>query len=157
MSFPLAYMITWRCYGTWLHGDPRGSVDSTHNIFGTPLLAPDPQRRRRDRSFVIGGAMTLTDERRASVNQTINAHCHIRHWEPLAVNVRTNHVHTVVACGEIEPEPVLNQFKVWSTRGLRDAKLVSEEAKVWAKGGSKKYLWTKADIEAAIRYVLEAQ
>src|SRR5256886_8163861 len=24
-EFPLVYLITFRCYGTWLHGDERGS------------------------------------------------------------------------------------------------------------------------------------
>ncbi len=24
MSEPLAYLLTWTCYGTWLHGDRRG-------------------------------------------------------------------------------------------------------------------------------------
>lgn len=32
---PLAYLITFRTYGTWLHGDERGSVDKNHNKFGT--------------------------------------------------------------------------------------------------------------------------
>ena len=27
---PLAYLITFNTYGTWLHGDRRGSVDSNH-------------------------------------------------------------------------------------------------------------------------------
>ena len=27
MSDPLAYFITFTCYGNWLHGDERGSVD----------------------------------------------------------------------------------------------------------------------------------
>ena len=35
-SVPLAYLITFRTYGTWLHGDARGSVDREHNVFGTP-------------------------------------------------------------------------------------------------------------------------
>jgi hypothetical protein len=26
-DIPLAYLITFRCYGTWLHGDKRGSID----------------------------------------------------------------------------------------------------------------------------------
>ena len=26
-EFPLAYLITFRCYGTWVHGDERGSMD----------------------------------------------------------------------------------------------------------------------------------
>jgi hypothetical protein len=27
-DIPLAYLTTFRCYGTWLHGDDRGSVES---------------------------------------------------------------------------------------------------------------------------------
>ena len=38
-EFPLAYLITFRCYGTWLHGDERGSMDRTHNVFGAPKIA----------------------------------------------------------------------------------------------------------------------
>src|SRR2546428_5625205 len=26
-DIPLAFLITFRCYGTWLHGDDRGSVN----------------------------------------------------------------------------------------------------------------------------------
>jgi hypothetical protein len=31
---PLAYFITFRAYGTWLHGDKRGSVDRHNNRYG---------------------------------------------------------------------------------------------------------------------------
>ncbi len=40
-DFPLAYLITIRCYGTWLHGDERGSVDRKYNRYGTPRIAPN--------------------------------------------------------------------------------------------------------------------
>ena len=34
---PLAYLITFRCYGTWFHGENRGSVDrKNYHIYGTP-------------------------------------------------------------------------------------------------------------------------
>jgi hypothetical protein len=39
---PLAYFIMFRSYGTWLHGDSRGSVDRLHNTYGTPRLPPNP-------------------------------------------------------------------------------------------------------------------
>jgi hypothetical protein len=26
-DLPLGYLITFRCYGSWLHGDKRGSID----------------------------------------------------------------------------------------------------------------------------------
>src|SRR5262249_42685946 len=35
---PLAYLITFRCYGTWLHGDERGSTDRHRNQYGTPFI-----------------------------------------------------------------------------------------------------------------------
>ena len=40
-SAPLAYFITFRAYGTWLHGDERGAVDRRHNDYGTPYLPVD--------------------------------------------------------------------------------------------------------------------
>jgi len=38
---PMAYLITFRSYGTWLHGDKRGSVDRHHNRYGAPLIPPN--------------------------------------------------------------------------------------------------------------------
>ncbi len=35
-EFPLAYLISFRCYGTWVHGDTRRSVDRKQNAYGTP-------------------------------------------------------------------------------------------------------------------------
>jgi len=35
-TWPLAYLITFRCYGTWLHGEERGSIDrKNYNRYGT--------------------------------------------------------------------------------------------------------------------------
>src|SRR3990167_6381427 len=41
---PLAYLITFTCFGTRLHGDESGSVDRNHNVPGTPFLPPDKTR-----------------------------------------------------------------------------------------------------------------
>jgi hypothetical protein len=35
---PLAHLITFRTYGTWLHGDSRGSVNRFRNTYGTRRL-----------------------------------------------------------------------------------------------------------------------
>ena len=36
---PLAFLITFRCYGTWLHGDERGSIDRRNfHRYGTPAM-----------------------------------------------------------------------------------------------------------------------
>jgi hypothetical protein len=49
---PLAFMITLRAHGTWLHGDPRGSVDRFHNQYGTPRLPSHPARRSFERGLM---------------------------------------------------------------------------------------------------------
>jgi hypothetical protein len=43
-DIPLAHLITFRSYGTWLHGDKRGSVDRFHNQYKSPYLPPDGGR-----------------------------------------------------------------------------------------------------------------
>lgn len=35
-DFPQAYFISFRAYGTWLHGDEGGSVDRHNNAYGSP-------------------------------------------------------------------------------------------------------------------------
>ena len=45
-GYPLGFLITFRCYGTWLDGDERGSIDRGHNSPGEPLLEPNPGLRR---------------------------------------------------------------------------------------------------------------
>ena len=37
----LAYLITFRSYGTWLHGDDRGSIDRFHNRYKSPYIPPN--------------------------------------------------------------------------------------------------------------------
>jgi hypothetical protein len=37
------YFITFRCYGSWLHGDQRGSIDWRHRAYKSPLLERDPK------------------------------------------------------------------------------------------------------------------
>jgi hypothetical protein len=40
-GLPLAYFITFSTYGSWLHGEEKGSVDRAHNLPGTPYLEAD--------------------------------------------------------------------------------------------------------------------
>ena len=45
-DIPLGYLITFRCYGTWLHGDERGAIDRLHNRYKSPYL-PRSDRRHK--------------------------------------------------------------------------------------------------------------
>lgn len=156
MPGSLAYLLTWTCHGTWLHGDPRGSVDDEHNTWGTPVLAFDAARFEEMERRMRGGEVVLSPPMRAIVTLAIRDHCDVRGWKLHAVNVRTNHAHVVVS-GEHEPEQILGQLKSWGTRRLRVAKAIGATHRPWTNGGSTRYLWDLLSLQAAIRYVREGQ
>ncbi len=45
LEFPPAYLITFRTYGSWLHGDEKGSIDRKHNRPDTDFT-PDDERSK---------------------------------------------------------------------------------------------------------------
>jgi REP element-mobilizing transposase RayT len=153
---PLAYFISFRTYGTWLHGDDRGSVDPRHNAYGTPFLPASPARERSDRAQLADEPVTLSDAHRGVVERTISEVCEHRRWLLRAVNVRTEHVHVVVTAGG-PPEPVMTAFKAWCTRRLREHGLVRSDQRVWSLHGSTVYLFTEDRVVAACRYITDGQ
>jgi REP element-mobilizing transposase RayT len=154
--FPLAYFITFRTYGTWLPGDERGSIDRTHNLYGTPCLAPDPDRKHSATLKLTHGPVVLNVEQRQAVEKAVREVCHYRKYNLMAVNARTNHVHVVVSAGH-KPEPILEAFKAYATRKLRGMGSISAATKPWVRHGSTRYLWKERHVEKAINYVLYGQ
>ena len=152
-----AYLITFRCYGTWLHGDERGSVDRRYyNRLGTPKIPPNSETVERKARLMKDVSIILGSEDRAAVESAIREVCSFRGYALYAINVRTNHVHVVVSNSAI-PERMMDAFKAYTTRKLRSAKLVSDESKLWSRHGSTRYLWTDDHIAAAIDYVVNGQ
>jgi REP element-mobilizing transposase RayT len=153
---PLAYFLTFTTYGTWLHGDARGSVDTAHREFETPRAARNADRERAMRHHMTGESVVMDRELRNAVTAAIRTACEYKGWVLEAVNVRTNHVHVVVGA-PIEPERVLTTLKAWATRRCRERGLLAPEARFWTRHGSTRYLWTERDIEKAATYVVEGQ
>ena len=152
---PLGYLITFRSYGTWLHGK-SGSVDRFHNTYGTPTLTADAARLHYNQRALSQSPVTLRAKQRALVEEAIRETCEIRNWSLWAINVRTNHIHAVVTAN-CKPERVLNAFKANSTRQMREAGCWKSERSPWAEGGSKRYLWTEEQLVNAIVYVQDDQ
>ena len=73
------------------------------------------------------------------------------------MNVRTNHVHTVVSIGTRKPEIALNAFKANATRKMRESICWINKLSPWADKGSNRYLWNEQSVGRAIEYVLFAQ
>jgi REP element-mobilizing transposase RayT len=156
-SVALAYMITFRCYGTWLHGDERGSVGRRgSNIFGEPRIEPNSTLRQIDADHLVGTPFSLGTCERKIVEDAIREVCAIRGYSLFAMNVRTNHAHVVVNnCGKVER--MMDSFKAYSTRALRQAGLICKDSKPWSRHGSTRYLWTERHIELAVDYVVNGQ
>ena len=158
MPPPLAYFLTWTCYGTWLHGDERGSVDREHRGPGLAFASTVKSRVAHHEAKLKSPALTLTPEARVIVESAIRDHCDYRDWNLFAINARTNHVHVVVACGDnITPEKVMTQFKAWATRRLHEKGLYKQSSKVWTQHGSTRRINDHPNLEKAVHYVTHCQ
>ena len=118
-SSPLAYLITFRCYGTWLHGDERGSVDRNHRAYATPMLPPGAVRATRDRRLMKQLPVTLDEKRRKAVEFGIRDVCSRRKWSLWTLNVRTNHVHAVTSPSD-KASMILAALKAGATKAMRE-------------------------------------
>ncbi|MGC2238589.1 MAG: transposase [Pyrinomonadaceae bacterium] len=156
-DIPLAYLITFRCYGTWLHGDERGSVDRFHNKYETPYILPNKGWHQFNTKQLKAEVVTLNAKQRQSVENAIRETCEVRRWLLRAINVRTNHVHTVVSIGTVKPERALNDFKSYTTRKMRQNGCWFSEHSPWADKGSNRHLWNERNIELAVDYVINGQ
>ena len=118
-DIPLAYLITFRTYGTWLHGDERGSVNRFRNIYGTPYLRSEEQWLEKNTAKLKSEPVKLDAKQPGCVEKAIRECCFLRMFALLAINVRTNHAHTVVGYSEKGSGPILGAFKANATRELR--------------------------------------
>ena len=172
-SDPLAYFITWTCYGTWLPGDDRGWTKwQKGQKIPQPLLADWCKEQMTEEPIV------LSEQQRAIVEDTITKHCEIRGWHLHAVNCRSNHCHVVVTASNHNGEQVRDQLKAWCTRRLneatelepdglrRAARIVAvgrkpsgttERENWWTRKGSVRHLFDDESLVSAIRYTSEAQ
>ena len=110
-AFPLAYLLTFRTYGTWLHRDIRGSYQrSRDRRFGTINVDPSVPLDEKMSEKMEQPAVALNTDQRAIVSESIAEVCEHRTFSLRALNVRTNHVHAVVSAS-VKPEKIVNDLK----------------------------------------------
>jgi REP element-mobilizing transposase RayT len=154
---PKGFLITIRCYGTWLHGDERGSVNRrSFNSVGFPGITANKSLNQSDTSQLVSKPFSLGSAERSIVEAAIKDVCKHKSIGLAALNVRTNHAHAVTIASS-GPEQIMNSFKSYSTRRLREAGLLGSSQKVWSRHGSTRWLWTEEHVEIAVRYVLYGQ
>lgn len=156
-AFPIAYLITFRTFGTWLHGDERGSMQrSRDRRFRTVKFDPNVPLNDAMRTELKQVPVVFSAVQREIVEAAIRETCEFRNYGHRASNVRTNHAHTVISAA-VKPEKIANDLKVNATRRLREAGELDAGIKIWARGASTRYLWKPAHVAAAVDYVLYSQ
>jgi hypothetical protein len=115
-EFPLAYLITFRTYGTWLHGDDRSSTRRRRKT-GTEIKLIDINvpLEERMREEMLQAPVVLDLKQRKTVTEAIQEVCQYRVYPLHAVNVRTNHGH-VVLTAQTDPDRVADTLKAYATR-----------------------------------------
>lgn len=154
---PAGYFLTFHTYGTWFHGDKRGSTGRKgHNIPGTPMKSPDPALMKLQKTRLKQPPVTFNISQRKSINSTIKQVAAYNNWMLHALNVRTEHVHVVITASKL-PEPIMNSLKSWCTRRMREKGLWDGKHSPWSRHGSARYLWNEKEIRNACNYVLFGQ
>ena len=158
------WLLSWRAYGTWLPGDPRGSVTRVrdgagprveHDIPGTPVDGPMPGLEEAAREAMAGPPVWLTRGQADALADQFEETARFRGWIVLAGAVMGNHVHLVVGVpGDPDPEKLLGDFKARGCRRLNTGWGRRPNGTWWADRGSKRKLPDEAAVRAAIVYVL---
>ena len=156
---PLAYLITFHTYGTWLPGDPRGSVDAYHRVRGAPYVDRAAGRQAASAKVLDHPPVELRPDERTIVLRTFQEVCQHRGWVLQAAHVRVNHVHAVIQAFRADhtPERVMNDLKAWATRRVVEAGLRPPGTHLWVRHGSTRHLWRPDAVAAACEYVVAGQ
>ncbi|MBE7490306.1 MAG: transposase [Planctomycetes bacterium] len=131
-------------------------IDDEHNIHGQALAPGNKARKQANAEKLKHPPVILDAEAREIVHRTIEEVCGHRGWRLLAANVRTNHLHVVIAAAATV-DKVHNDIKAYATRRLREAGWARPDQRVWTHDGSKHRLFTAKAVAHAVHYTLYEQ
>jgi len=154
---PIAFLLTWTTYGTWLPGDARGWVE-----YRQGFQLPDPILELECAARMTEDACRLAPHQRERVHKQVAETCGHKGWILHAVNCRSNHVHVVLSA-TAHPKVIREQLKAWCTRRLNEQQVElgipegERRGKWWTERGSIRWIFSESDLADAIDYVLNQQ
>ena len=119
-------------------------------------VPPRPGLKHAEAEQLRHNPVRLNKRQRSVVERAVRDVCLHRKYCLRAINVRSNHAHTVVSA-MTAPEPILDTFKSYSTRALRRTGLLDKKIMPWARHGSTIYLWKEDNVARAVAYVILGQ
>jgi hypothetical protein len=147
----MSHLITFSTYGARVHGDARGSF-----MRDGGFVPKNGALESFQRAIMKADPFALDPRARSVVVATTREVCAHNAWVLTAVHARTEHVHAVVAV-DVPIERAIATIKAWSTRRLRESRLVDPSRPVWAAGGNHTRLTDSDAIYAAREYVIHRQ
>src|SRR5437764_1698593 len=168
-----AWLFTNTTYGTWLPGDPRGSVTSVrdqrlgdaprvarfeHDLPGEPWEDPIPGLYRSACERMKGPPIWFEIAHAELVLAQFRETASYRDRTLRAVAVMANHFHLVVQVPD-DPDPhrVLADFKAYGSRVLNRRFGRPPSETWWTENGSVRKLRDERALAEAIHYVLYKQ
>lgn len=152
----MRYLLTFSCYGHRLHGDPIGTVDKQHCVYGGRFAPGSAARLAYVRRLMNERMYELDGLRRKAVLRGMREGARRRGWRIWAAHVRENHVHVVVE-GQDPPEMILAGLKAYASCELSPLDREGERKRRWARHGSTRWLWKDRDFHESIVYVADLQ
>lgn len=168
-----AWLLTNTTYGTWLPGDPRGSITSVrnrrsddprtrsrieHDKPGQPCEPAIPQLRRSAQSLLKGPPILFGNRHASVLARQFRETAAYRDWSLLALAVMPNHIHLVVVVqSNRDPRRILIDFKAYGSRALNREFGKPSAGTWWTTNGSKRLLQDERAVHEAANYVLHKQ
>jgi len=168
-----AWFLTTTTYGTWLPGDPRGSVTSVrdrragdpeilsrieHDLPGEPYEGDMPGLYLAAVDQLTGRPIYLDLAKAELVLAQFQETARFRNWTLKAVSIMCNHWHMVVFVPEDpDPKKIRSTFKAYASRALNRQHGTPPSETWWTQRGSTRKLKDDAAIAAASNYVLYKQ
>jgi REP element-mobilizing transposase RayT len=167
MDLDRYWLLTWTTYGSWLPGDPRGSITTVrdrpgprrrHNLPGTPAEPSMPTLHRAARAQMKGSPIYLIEDQGKALLAQFQETATIRHWLLIAVAIMRNHAHVEVGVpGDPDPEVLLRDFKAYGSRALNKRWPRPASDTWWTESGSKRKLKDEMAILGAARYIRDQE
>ncbi|HLB57933.1 MAG TPA: transposase [Gammaproteobacteria bacterium] len=156
-NIPIAYLVTFRCYATWFHGDKRLSVDPKHNVFGTPRIKENSGLEKAMKDGCIEDKFIMNPQHRETVLQSIIDTCEYNRWYLHAAHVRSNHAHIVLR-SDLTGKETRTRIKIYATKYLKRNHIdLSQRKNFWSEEGSAKEIWRPESLFPTMYYVIEEQ
>jgi REP element-mobilizing transposase RayT len=153
---PLAYFITFTCYGARIHGDERETVDYYHNGFLASKISVNKNLHDYRKKHMTSKSYIMGEKERQLCLLGLRDAGAVFDWRLYAAHVRTNHVHVIIAADN-KPEFVMTQLKARASKRLNRAMYKRPPSKRWTRHGSTRYIWTDTSLLFAIQYVVLEQ